>query len=78
MLPGALASRLPGSGPSLVSGAASRVQLCGAGLDHPFMFEQKAYLIPDGNPALQQWTNQWLNIAQNASRYAHIARKWLG
>jgi ABC-type amino acid transport substrate-binding protein len=40
-------------------------QLCGAGLDHPFTFEQKAYLTPEGSPALQQWTNQWLNIAQN-------------
>jgi len=53
-------------------------QLCGAGLDHPFTFEQKAYLIPDGSPALQQWTNQWLNIAQHAGTYAHIAQKWLG
>ena len=25
-------------------------QLCGVGLDHPFTFEQKAYLIPEGEP----------------------------
>jgi cyclohexadienyl dehydratase len=53
-------------------------QLCGAGLDHPFTFEQKAYLTPEDSPAVQQWTNQWLNIAQNDSTYAQIAQKWLG
>jgi cyclohexadienyl dehydratase len=53
-------------------------QLCGVALDHPFTFEQKAYLIPEGSPALQQWTNQWLNIAQNDGTYAHISQTWLG
>lgn len=53
-------------------------QLCGSGLDHPLTFEQKAYLIPESSPATQQWTNQWLNIAQNDGTYAHIAQKWLG
>ena len=53
-------------------------QLCGVGLDHPFTFEQKAYLIPEGSPQLQQWTNQWLNIAQNDGTYAQIAKMWLG
>jgi cyclohexadienyl dehydratase len=53
-------------------------QLCGVGLDHPFTFEQKAYLIPEGSPALQQWTDQWLTIAQNDGTYAQIAQKWLG
>jgi cyclohexadienyl dehydratase len=52
--------------------------LCGSSLDHPFTFEQKAYLIPEGNSALQQWTNQWLNIVQNDGTYAHIAQMWLG
>jgi cyclohexadienyl dehydratase len=52
--------------------------LCGASLDHPFTFEQKAYLIPEGNSVLQQWTNQWLNIIQNDGTYARVAQKWLG
>jgi cyclohexadienyl dehydratase len=52
--------------------------LCGVGLDHPFTFEQKAYLIPEGSPQLQQWTNQWLNIAQNDGTYAAISEKWMG
>ena len=53
-------------------------QLCGVGLDHPFTFEQKAYLIPEGSPALQQWTDQWLTITQNDGTYAHVSQKWLG
>jgi cyclohexadienyl dehydratase len=53
-------------------------QLCGASLDHPFTFEQKAYLIPQSNTALQQWVNQWLNITQNDGTYTPIAKKWLG
>jgi cyclohexadienyl dehydratase len=48
------------------------------GLDHPFTFEQKAYLIPEPSPQLQQWTNQWLNTAQNDGTYAQIAPEWLG
>jgi cyclohexadienyl dehydratase len=55
-----------------------KYQLCAVGLDHPFTFEQKAYLIPEGSPALQQWADQWLNIAQNDGTYAHISQKWLG
>jgi cyclohexadienyl dehydratase len=53
-------------------------QLCGAGVDHPFTFEQKAYLIPQSDSPLQQWVNEWLNLAQNDGTYARIAQKWLG
>jgi cyclohexadienyl dehydratase len=53
-------------------------QLCGASIDHPFTFEQKAYLIPQSDPRLQQWVNEWLNIAQNDGTYARISQKWLG
>jgi cyclohexadienyl dehydratase len=35
-------------------------------------------LIPEGSPVLQQWTNQWLNIAQNDGTYEQIAQQWLG
>ena len=52
-------------------------QLCGVSIDHPFTFEQKAYLIPRSDPALQQWVNEWLNIAQNDGTYARIAQKWI-
>jgi cyclohexadienyl dehydratase len=53
-------------------------QLCGESVDHPFTFEQKAYLIPENDPALQQWVDQWLNIAQSDGTYAAISQKWTG
>jgi cyclohexadienyl dehydratase len=52
--------------------------LCGSSIDHPFTFEQKAYLIPRTDSALQQWVNEWRNIAQHYGTYASIAQKWLG
>jgi cyclohexadienyl dehydratase len=53
-------------------------QLCGVGLDHPFTFEQKGYLVPRAGADLQQWIDQWLNIAQNDGTYAALSRKYLG
>jgi cyclohexadienyl dehydratase len=53
-------------------------QLCVESVDHPFTFEQKAYLIPSTDSALQQWMNQWLTIAGNDGTYAAISTKWLG
>ena len=53
-------------------------QLCGVSIGHPFTFEQKAYLIPAGRNALQQWVDQWLNIAQNDGTFASISQRWIG
>ena len=53
-------------------------QLCGVGLDHPFTFEQKGYLVARQGADLQQWINQWLNIAQNDGTYAALSQKFLG
>jgi cyclohexadienyl dehydratase len=53
-------------------------QLCGQSLDHPFTFEQKAYLVPRSASDLQQWINEWLNIAQNDGTYAALSQKYLG
>jgi cyclohexadienyl dehydratase len=53
-------------------------QLCGESLDHPFTFEQKAYLVSRTATDLQQWINQWLNITQNDGTYAALSRKYLG
>jgi cyclohexadienyl dehydratase len=53
-------------------------QLCGQGLDHPFTFEQKGYLVPRAAIDLQQWMNQWLNITQNDGTYAALSEKYLG
>ncbi|OBA99859.1 cyclohexadienyl dehydratase [Mycobacteriaceae bacterium 1482268.1] len=53
-------------------------RLCGESLDHPFTFEQKAYLITRTATDVQQWINQWLNITQNDGTYAALSRKYLG
>jgi cyclohexadienyl dehydratase len=53
-------------------------QLCGESVDHPFTFEQKAYLIPQDDLALQQWVDEWLNIVQNDGTYAAISENWMG
>lgn len=53
-------------------------QLCGQSLDHPFTFEQKGYLVPRATTDVQQWINEWLNIAQNDGTYAALSRKYLG
>jgi cyclohexadienyl dehydratase len=53
-------------------------QLCGVDLDHPLTFEQKAYLLPQGEISLQQYVNQWLNIAQNDGTYARLSNQYLG
>jgi cyclohexadienyl dehydratase len=53
-------------------------QLCGESLDHPFTFEQKGYLITQAATDLQQWIDQWLNIAQNDGTYAALSQKYLG
>jgi cyclohexadienyl dehydratase len=50
----------------------------GRALTKPFTFEQKAYLIPQNDPAMQQWIDEWLNIAQNDGTYAAISQKWMG
>lgn len=53
-------------------------RLCGVSLDHPFTFEQKGYLVTQRATDLQQWINQWLNIAQNDGTYDALSRKYLG
>jgi cyclohexadienyl dehydratase len=53
-------------------------QLCGESVDHPFTVVQKAYLLPQSDPALQQWVDDWLKIAQHDGTYAAISKKWMG
>lgn len=52
--------------------------LCGVAVDHPFTFEQKAYLVAQNEFALRQWVNQWLNIVVNDGTYATLSRRYLG
>jgi cyclohexadienyl dehydratase len=53
-------------------------QLCGVSLDQPFSFEQKGYLVARPATDLQQWIDEWLNIAQNDGTYAALSRKYFG
>jgi cyclohexadienyl dehydratase len=52
--------------------------LCGVAVDHPFTFEQKAYLVAAGEFGLQQWVDEWLNIVRNDGTYAALSQKYLG
>jgi cyclohexadienyl dehydratase len=52
--------------------------LCGVGVDHPFTFEQKAYLVAQGEFGLQQWVDAWLNIVRNDGTFAALSQKYLG
>ncbi len=52
--------------------------LCGICTDHPFTFEQKAYVVPQGSLEVQQWVNHWLNNIQNDGTYAAISQKYFG
>jgi cyclohexadienyl dehydratase len=53
-------------------------QLCGVGMDAPFTFGQKAYLIRRQDELTQQWVDQWLNVIENDGTYATLSQKWLG
>lgn len=52
--------------------------LCPVSVDHPFTFEQKAYLIARSDTDVQQWVDDWLNISQNDGTYASLSQKYLG
>jgi cyclohexadienyl dehydratase len=52
--------------------------LCGVDLDHPFTSEQKAYLVPRGDAALQHYVDQWLSTVQTDGTYAGLSQNYLG
>lgn len=58
--------------------ASQNPRLCGQSLDHPFTFEQKAYLITRTATDVQQWMDLWLNISQNDGTYAALSQRYLG
>jgi cyclohexadienyl dehydratase len=53
-------------------------QLCGVGVDQPFNFAHKAYLIRRSGTTTQQWVNQWLNVIANDGTDASVSQRWLG
>lgn len=53
-------------------------ELCAVHPDRPFTFSEKAYLLPRGDVVLQEWVDQWLNLAINDGTYDRFARPWIG
>jgi cyclohexadienyl dehydratase len=53
-------------------------ELCAVHPEAPFTFSEKAYLLPRGDVALQEWVNEWLHIARNDGTYNRFAQPRLG
>ncbi|WP_322025216.1 transporter substrate-binding domain-containing protein [Burkholderia sp. BCC1977] len=51
--------------------------LCSVHPDKPFQFGEKAYMVPRGDVAFQQYVDQWLHLALSTGEYQAIADKWL-
>lgn len=53
-------------------------ELCPVHPDQPFTFAEKAYLLPQGDVAFQQWVDHYLDIARNDGTYQRFAAPWIG
>jgi cyclohexadienyl dehydratase len=53
-------------------------QLCAVNPDHPFTVVPKAYLLPHGDTAFQQWVNGWLQSSLTNGTYRRASRPWIG
>ncbi|MBN3570960.1 transporter substrate-binding domain-containing protein [Burkholderia cenocepacia] len=51
--------------------------LCSVHPDKPFQFGEKAYMVPRGDVAFQQYVDQWLHLALSTGEYRAISDKWL-
>ncbi|MBV8628902.1 MAG: transporter substrate-binding domain-containing protein [Paraburkholderia sp.] len=51
--------------------------LCSVHPDKPFQFGEKAWLLPRGDMAFQEYVNQWLHLARATGEYQAIQDKWL-
>jgi len=51
--------------------------LCSVHPDKPFQFGEKAYMVPRGDVAFQQYVDQWLHLALSSGEYQAISDKWL-
>lgn len=58
--------------------AHEKPELCAVHPDAPFNFSQKAYLLPRGDVAFQQYVDQWLTLAQHDGSYAAAEQPWFG
>ena len=53
-------------------------QLCAVNPDRPFTSSPKAYLLPHGDTAFQQYVNQWLQTALTDGTYERLSKPWTG
>ena len=53
-------------------------ELCPVHPDQPFTFAEKAYLLPRGDVAMQEWVDEWLHLARNDGTYDRFAQPRLG
>jgi cyclohexadienyl dehydratase len=51
--------------------------LCAVHPDKPFQYGEKAWLLPRGDVAFQQYVDQWLHLARESGEYQAISDKWL-
>ncbi|HVE08564.1 MAG TPA: transporter substrate-binding domain-containing protein [Paraburkholderia sp.] len=51
--------------------------LCSVHPDKPFQYGEKAWLLPRGDVAFQQYVDQWLHLARESGEYQAISDKWL-
>ncbi|GAA3705420.1 transporter substrate-binding domain-containing protein [Zhihengliuella alba] len=58
--------------------ANEKPELCAVHPDEPFNFSQKAYLLPQGDEAFQEYVDQWLNMAENDGTYDAAKEPWFG
>jgi cyclohexadienyl dehydratase len=53
-------------------------ELCPVHPEQPFTFAEKAYLLPQGDVAFQQWVDHYLDIARHDGTYQRFAAAWIG
>ncbi|WP_328823275.1 transporter substrate-binding domain-containing protein [Metallococcus carri] len=58
--------------------ANTQPKLCAVHPQKPFNFSQKAYLLPRGDVAWQEYVNEWLNIARHDGTWAAATKPWFG
>jgi cyclohexadienyl dehydratase len=58
--------------------ARQEAMLCVVHPRQPFTHTQKAYLLPLGDTAFQNYVNRWLNLARHDGTYQRITQPWLG
>jgi cyclohexadienyl dehydratase len=51
--------------------------LCSVHPDKPFQFGEKAYLLPRGDVAWQQYVDQWLHLVRASGEFQAVVDKWL-